>query len=300
MKNLLRLLANVLCLLVALLLPANVNSADPKPDDYACDDIVRFSRNAPQLELKQLNALGMAYDRGLCVQQDYTRAFEIYSRTAESGSSAASLRLGYLYVNGLGVERNAEKARYWFRSEALASFYKQDRISKFLLALIFFGDPVPEMMRQEIKRAREEANGPPEVLMRNYRDLLTGNGVFPAKENAISWLLMAVQKGHPEAYYDLAKRHFTGNGVFKSKNSYEVYLLEAAKRNHAIAQKELGVHYLRTSQVSIRKYDALVWLLRAKKNGLDVAAHVQAAEQLLSPDHRQLAHETAADFNFKP
>jgi uncharacterized protein len=276
-----------------------VSAADPKPDEYTCDDILNFNRNASQLELDQLFSLGQAYDQGRCVRQDYTRAYEIYSRAVERGSSAIGLRLGYFYIHGLGVERNEEKARYWFRSHALASFFQQGRISEFLLTLGFFGDPIPEMMHQEIKRAREEANGPPEVLMRNYRDLLTGNGVFPAKERAISWLYMAVKIGHPEAYYDLAKRHLSGNGVFKSENSYAIYLKGAAERNHAIAQKELGVHYLQSSRETVRIYDALVWLLRARKNGLGVAAEVQAAEQLLDRKHRRWAHEKAADFNFK-
>lgn len=153
-------------------------------------------------------------------------------------------------------------------------------------------------MHQEIKRAREEANGPPEVLMRNYRDLLSGNVVHPAPDRALSWLSLAAGQGHPEALYQLARRHLTGDGVFNSGNSYEVYLLKAAEGNHAEAQRELGIHYLRSSGDTHLAYKALVWLLRARRNGLDVTEQVQAAEQSLDSTHRKWAHERADNFDF--
>ena len=298
----------VLCLLVAASSPGRADGTapqadrphmNPEPEDVTCDDVVRFSRDTSRLALDELLALGQAYDQGRCVQRDYTRAYGIYRRTAERGSPFAALRLGYLYVNGLGVERDEEKARYWFRSQALATFHQRDPMLDALLSIAFFGGPIPEMMRREVERAREEANGPPEVTMRNYRDLLAGRGVFPARERALGWLYMAVEKDHPEAFYDLATRHLSGNGVFKSEVSYQVYLREAARRNHAGAQKELGLFYLQSNPDTVRIHDALVWLLRARRNGLDVTDHVQAAERLLSPKHRRWAQEEADDFDFE-
>lgn len=287
-------------LLVFLIFPTNVISADLKPADFTCDDIVRFSKDVEQLEPEKLLLLGQAYDQGQCVQQDFASAFKMYRRAVERGFSVLGLRLGYLYLNGLGTERNDEKARYWFRSRALAHYYQQDEVLELLMALEFFGDPIPEMMRQEIRRARQESKGSPEVLMRNYRDLLTGNGVFPSTAGAILWLFMASKRGHPEADYDLAKRYLSGDGVSKSEMSYEIHLREAARGNHAAAQKELGSYLLRSGRETFRIFDALVWLLRAQRNGEDVEEQVQAVEQLLDRKHRRWAREKANDFNFNP
>ncbi|CCQ74440.1 tetratricopeptide repeat protein [Magnetospira sp. QH-2] len=160
----------VVILLASLFFTPDGYAGNSEPDDFTCDDILRFQKTDPsKLALDQLLSLGQAYDKGRCVRQDYTQAFEHYSRTVERGSSAAGFRLGYFYLNGLGVERKENQARYWFRSQALSGFFRKDPYSDFLLALAFFGDPVPDMMHEEIKRARAEANGPPDVMMRNFR-----------------------------------------------------------------------------------------------------------------------------------
>ena len=47
-----------------------------------------------------------------------TEAIEIYKIAAESGNSEAQYRVGIAYADGLGVERNIDKARKWLTLSA--------------------------------------------------------------------------------------------------------------------------------------------------------------------------------------
>ncbi len=270
-----------------------------------CDDFARFEKNVDQLTVKQKVALAMAYDLGRCVKQDYARAYELYRQTVDEGASLGIVRLGYFYLNGLGVERNEEKARYWFRSEALADIYESDHLMKLLEGDMFFGEPTPEMVRQEVRRAVDDASGPPEIMMHHYRNFLTGNGVHPSLKKAISWLRMAADKGHPEALYDLANRYKSGDGVRKNEDTYISRLRIAAHENSPEAQRDVGLLYLHGKGEKIHgkalenwPYFALVWFFRAQENGLKVDEYVHEAEQLLDPALVKRARKKAMDTAF--
>lgn len=47
---------------------------------------------------------------GKGVEQDYNRAFELYTLAAEQETPAAYYGLGYLYEHGYGIEQNRDKA----------------------------------------------------------------------------------------------------------------------------------------------------------------------------------------------
>ena len=51
-------------------------------------------------------------------QKNYTRAAELLEPLAEEGRGDAQYALGYLYFNGMGVQRNNSVAAKWFRAAA--------------------------------------------------------------------------------------------------------------------------------------------------------------------------------------
>ena len=276
-----------------------LHAEESQADKEACEELKRTQAlNLDKLTAKQLGTLGFAHDVGTCVEQDYAKAYDYYNRTVALGDGSVGLRLGYLYLKGLGVEPNEEKARYWFRSKALAGFYSDDRYTPFMLGLLLLGDPPPLMLKEEIERAKAEASGPPEAMMKNYRDLLVGNGVNKAPKSAISWLIMASTAMHPEALYELAYRSKYGDGVEKNEWRYTFKLRMAANKNHALAQRDLGIAYMHGFGVDKFPHMGMVWLIRARKNGLDVEKHIQDAEPLFDGVGRKSASEAALDFDF--
>lgn len=57
--------------------------------------------------------LAYMYKKGQGTAQDYTKAFEWYSKAAESDIYTAQYNLGLIYEKGLGVNQDMAKAKEW-------------------------------------------------------------------------------------------------------------------------------------------------------------------------------------------
>jgi uncharacterized protein len=62
--------------------------------------------------------LGLMYDNGQGVPQDYAAAGEWYRKSAEQGNAFAQGSLGYQYANGRGVKQDYAAAVEWYRKSA--------------------------------------------------------------------------------------------------------------------------------------------------------------------------------------
>ena len=66
--------------------------------------------------------LGVMYDIGQGVIQDYKAAFKWFTLSAEQDNSAAQFNLGGMYVNGQGVIQNYTRAYMWYSISASLGF----------------------------------------------------------------------------------------------------------------------------------------------------------------------------------
>ena len=62
--------------------------------------------------------LGLMYDQGEGVQQDYDSARAWFEKAAEQGLAAAQYNLGVMYLQGEGVQQDYDSARAWFEKAA--------------------------------------------------------------------------------------------------------------------------------------------------------------------------------------
>jgi TPR repeat protein len=79
--------------------------------------------------------LGLLYQTGTGVAQDFTEAMTWYKKAAEQGLADAQLNIGYLYDKGNGVTQNAATATQWYLKAALqcdviASYNLGDKYEK--------------------------------------------------------------------------------------------------------------------------------------------------------------------------
>ena len=58
--------------------------------------------------------LGVMYEKGEGVRQDYRKAIEWYEKSANQGYAAAQYNLGLMYYQGKGVRQDYHKAKWWF------------------------------------------------------------------------------------------------------------------------------------------------------------------------------------------
>ena len=51
-------------------------------------------------------------------RQDYAKAPELFKKAADQGYADAELELGWFYENGLGEDRNNDRAKVWYQKAA--------------------------------------------------------------------------------------------------------------------------------------------------------------------------------------
>ncbi len=78
-------------------------------------DTVRTSRGAAeQGDAEAQYRLGLVYQNGQGVPQDYSEAMNLYRMAVEQGHSGAMNNLGFMYYQGQGVPQDDVRAHLWF------------------------------------------------------------------------------------------------------------------------------------------------------------------------------------------
>jgi TPR repeat protein len=76
---------------------------------------VKWYRKAAEQGLPEAQFnLGLMYDKGQGVPQDYAEAVKWYRKAAEQGFAEAQTNLGIMYFTGLGVPKEYVLAQMWF------------------------------------------------------------------------------------------------------------------------------------------------------------------------------------------
>jgi hypothetical protein len=93
-----------------------------------------FRKSAEQGNAYGQNNLGVCYQYGHGVEQDYKQAVAWYGKSAEQGHASAQNSLGYCYKNGQGVEQDNKQAVAWYRKSAEQGYASGKRHLSQLLA----------------------------------------------------------------------------------------------------------------------------------------------------------------------
>lgn len=92
--------------------------AGPSCAETAYNDIASLEKAAAQGDAAAQFNLGVLYDQGRGVRQDYQKAREWWEKAAAQGHAMAQVKLGFLYYYGQGVRQDYQKAREWFEKAA--------------------------------------------------------------------------------------------------------------------------------------------------------------------------------------
>lgn len=218
--------------------------------------------------------LGYRLEKGHDFDQDYGKAMELYTLASAERNSAAMNNIGWLYLNGLGVNRNLKAAVEWFEK---AAQYGNTR------AMINLGNICEEYGLDD-----------------------EGN---PDYKGAMKWYTEAVRLGNLRAKLNLGNLYHCGHGVRKNyRKAAEIYKELAtsgyvegcfymglyfqngfhfkqnydaarcfyeigAAGNDALSMMNLGAMYSKGLGVEVDHQKALYWYTEAGKRG-DTLAYV--------------------------
>ncbi len=77
--------------------------------------------------------IGVLYDSGLGVVQNYAKAMACYRRAGELGSAAGAFNVGVMYDSGLGVRKSTKDAAIWYARASRHGFGR----AEYNLALLY-------------------------------------------------------------------------------------------------------------------------------------------------------------------
>jgi TPR repeat protein len=113
-------------------------------------DEVRWRLDRAQKgDVNQMFLVGMMYDIGHDVAQDYAEAFRWYHKAAEQGHVGAQYNLGAAYYLGYGVPQDYVEAHKWF-SIANVTGLERAIVNRDIMTKLMTPDQIAEA--QELKR----------------------------------------------------------------------------------------------------------------------------------------------------
>ncbi len=174
---------------------------------YNEDDFKEAKKSAEHGDLEAQLTLGIMYDLGQGVPQNYTEALKWYRLAANQGNAVAQNNLGILYLNAQGTPQDLSEAARWIQMSANQGFAAGEMNLGFLYS--------------------------------------KGNGVPWNPVYALYWLDKAGQQGDIAGERALGDAYSTANFVrWDFAEAYKWYTLaaaqgdaEATKRRDALAEK---------------------------------------------------------------
>jgi len=193
---------------------------------------------------------------------DYARAKEQLQILADAGDAKAQNNLGYMYLNGIGVEKDYEMAMKWYRMAA----------------------------RQGVAEAQHS-------LGFMYAE---GLGTATVAEIALKWYREAAGQGLPEAQFNLAYMYENSIGIRRDDAEMFRWYRAAAEQGNLRAQYKLGSMYLDGDGVERDRLKAYAWFGVAAAGGYEPALSPRDAIGIqLSDEELQQARTLARDLWLK-
>ena len=166
---------------------------------YKLEESIKWFRKAAnQGSANAQFNLGMIYANGLGVEKDEQKAVELFRKAAEQRDANAQCNLGWMYQYGQGVIQDYRKAARWYRKAA----------------------------KQGLARAQNRLG-----------DMYyLGRGVAKNDQEAGSWYHKAAAQGFVRAQYNLGVMHQLGHGVEQDDQESARWYREAAEQGHKHAE----------------------------------------------------------------
>jgi TPR repeat protein len=198
--------------------------------------------------------VGVLYDSGLGVGQDYHQAMGWYRRAAEAGSAAAAFNVGVLYDAGLGVEKDPSEAALWYARAAAKGFGR----AEYDLALLYdAGTGVPRNRQRAV----------------SLYELAAKHGIAAARAHLAA--LGQPFSGLTESPQDTAMQDFEkAQQVLLTRGTAEAERVAAlfrrsAEQHNPLAEYDLGYCYERGIGVPRDPVQADDWYRRAANDATD-------------------------------
>ncbi len=179
--------------------------------------------------------LGICYNFGFGIEQNYSEAVHWYRKAAEQGNASAQLNLGNRYANGDGVEQNYSEAVRWYRKAA----EQGEAGAQYNLGLFYYNieQNYSEAVRW-YRKAAEQGYASAQLNLGNcYFD---GDGVEQNHSEAVRWFRKAAEQGNASAQLNLGFCYYYGFGIEQNYLEAVRWYRKAAEQGNERAIEKLN------------------------------------------------------------
>lgn len=208
-----------------------------------------------------MNNLGYMYMQGAGVQKDNSSAFALFQLSAEKGDPEGAFAAGYMTERGWGTEYNVRRA---------FGFYAM---------------------------AAEKGYAPAENAVGTMFE--SGAGVEKSYEKAFKWYELAARDGDLNALYNLADKYRQGKGTAQDNGKAFELFGQAARKGNAYAQYDYGSMLAAGLGTEKNLVEAYAWLKLSTDTLKQGDGILGAVSYLLSEDDRAKAEQLAAEYKKK-
>ncbi|MBM7562709.1 tetratricopeptide repeat protein [Fusibacter tunisiensis] len=213
--------------------------------------------------------LGLCYENGDGVAQDYEEAVKWYKKAAEQGHVEAQFNLGLCHENGDGVNQDYEEAANWYRKAAEQG---HSDAQNNLGALFVSGDGVAQDYEEAVKWYNKAAEQGHDIAQNNLGLCYAlGDGVSQNYSKALRWFIKSVKKENADAQNNIGIACENGFGVVQDYTEAVKWYRKAAEQGHTEAQFNLGECYYNGTGVEQDCEEAIKWYRKAAEQGQEEA-----------------------------
>ena len=229
------------------------------------DKLLELQKAAESGNMWGMNCLGLCYENGHGVEQDYAEAVKWYRKAAEAGNAIAMSNLGICYDNGNGVDQDFAEAVKWYRKAAEAG----NAIAMYNLGICYYnGDGVEQDYAEAVKWYRKAAEaGDADAMTRLGICYEGGDGVEQDYAEAVKWYRKAAEAGDAIAMGFLGLCYENGKGVNKNQIEAVKWYRKGAESGDIDSMQYLAVCYDNGNGVVQDYAEALKWFQKAAEGG---------------------------------
>jgi len=255
-----------------------------------------FNAAAQQRNASAEEYLGVMYQGGLGVPQNYEQAAQWYLKAAGQGSLFAPVFLGELYESGKGVPQSYAEAAKWYLKAANNG---NSARGQWHLGLLYYqGNGVPQNLDEAVKWERKAAehNYHPAINMLGM--IYSENGNYP---EAVRWFGRAASQGDVGAQVKLADIYYEGHpGVDRNYNAAAQWYQSAATAGNPEAQNRISQMYYDGRGVPRDYVAAYMWAsFSAAQDNYDGRKILDNLEFVMSSEQKAEAQKMARDYRRK-
>lgn len=142
--------------------------------------------------------VGIAYDKGDPLEKDHDKAVYWYLKAADQGNAKAQYNLALSYEHGEGIEQDKEMAFFWYTK---AAEQNNSNAQNNLAVMYQYGEGTNANIDKALywyKKAAENGNAQSQFNLASF--YLTGKGMTtPDKIQAFAWFHIAFENGNEDS-----------------------------------------------------------------------------------------------------